>query len=63
MKNLVLSDAALAQKLIAHSENLFKLNNVIIKECEIQKTRLFKIFSIVSLSIVGILIYRYQYAR
>ena len=58
MKNLVLSDAALAQKLIEHSENLFKLNNLIIKECEIQKTRLFKIFGIIAFSIAGICIYR-----
>jgi len=58
MKNLVLSDAALAQKLIEHSENLFKLNNLIIKECEIQKTRLFKIFGIIAFSITGICIYK-----
>ena len=42
MKNFLLSDPEIEDGLILHSQNLFKMNNLIIQECNIQKTRFFK---------------------
>jgi len=43
MKTHLLAHPDIADGLISHSKNLFKLNNSIIHECDIQKSRLFKV--------------------
>jgi len=53
MRNLVLSRPDLSDGLILHSQNVFKLNNLIIHECDIYKARLFKIFATFGLCVGG----------
>merc|ERR1712048_1052322 len=61
MKELLISQPELEDGLISHSQNLFKLNNNIIQECNVQKTRLFKVATIVGLVTIGAaLFYKYS---
>jgi len=43
MKNHMLAHPDIADDLISHSKHVFKLNDLIIHECDIRKTRLFKV--------------------